>query len=308
MARMLSKLLRYVILTQCLSGALLGWFVGRAWTEVPWQIGVCALGLGLAAPCLMLLLLTSAVVLRSRPAGGHARPWRLLWCEYVASCRVFIARQPWAGRAPEVISARAGVPPRVPVLLVHGYLCNHRVWDSLVGPLTLAGHPVLRVDLEPLFTNIDNYAPLLREAVDRLCQHTGASEVALVGHSMGGLVIRAWMRAHGTQQVARVITLGSPHAGTQADKHPLSANGRQMLWHSDWLQTLGRDESPATRQLMHLALSPSDTIVYPQREQVLSNAPVTVFEGLGHMELCLSKQVIQWVLQQLEDTRATATP
>lgn len=302
MGRMLSKLLRRLILTQALSGALLGWFISRAWTDTPWLVGVSSLGLGLATPFLLLLLLTVSTLLRSRPPGGHARPWRLLGFEYLANCRVFIGRQPWARSAPGVCPVPAGVRPRVPVLLVHGYLCNHRVWDSLVAPLTRAGHPVLRIDLEPLFISLDQYAPLLQQAVERLCQQTGAKEVALVGHSMGGLVIRAWMRAHGHQRVALAITLGSPHAGTLADRHPLTPNGKQMLWRSDWLHTLANDESPATRQRIRLGLSPSDTIVYPQREQVLPGAAVTVFENLGHMELVLNEHVIQWVLQQLDDT------
>ena len=299
---MLSKLFRRLLLTQFLSGALLGWYIGRAWTDTPWQVAACTLGVGLAMPYLLMLLLTGTTVLRSRPPGGHARPWRLLGCEYVANCRVFIGRQPWAWAPPVFSPAPSGVTARVPVLLVHGYLCNHRAWDSLMGPLASAGHPVLRVDLEPIFTSIDDYAPLLQAAVDRLCQQTGAKEVALVGHSMGGLVIRAWMRAHGTQRVARVITLGSPHAGTLADRHPFTPNGKQMLWRSDWLHTLGKSESAATRRRMRLGLSPSDNVVYPQLEQVLAGAPVTVFDGLGHVELSLNKRVIQWVLQQLDDT------
>jgi pimeloyl-ACP methyl ester carboxylesterase len=299
---MLSKLLRRLILTQALIGVLLGWLISRAWTDSPWQVLASALGLGLAMPFLLLLLLTGSTVLRSRPPGGHPRPWRLLAREYAASCRVFIGRQPWARGTPGLSPAPAVVPPRVPVLLVHGYLCNHRVWDSVVGPLTRAGHTVQRVDLEPLFIPLDQYAPVLQLAVDRLCQQTGSEKVALVGHSMGGLVIRAWMRAHGTQRVARVITLGSPHAGTLADRHPLTPNGKQMLWRSDWLHTLAKDEPPSTRRRMSLALSPSDNVVYPQLEQVLPGAQVMVFEDLGHLEFCLDDRVIQWVLQQLDDT------
>ena len=298
---MLSKLLRRLILTQALFGALLGWFISRALTESTWLVAASALGLGLAMPYLLMLLLTVVTVLRSRPLAGHARPWRLVAREYVANCRVFIARQPWAGGEPALRPAPPGVAPRVPVLLVHGYLCNHRVWDDWVAPLTQAGHPVLRLDLEPLFTSIDQYAPQVQQAVADLCRQTGAQKVALVGHSMGGLVIRAWMRAHGLQQVARVITLGTPHAGTLADRHPFTPNGKQMLLGSDWLHTLAKDESPATRQRMRLALSPSDNVVYPQREQVLPGAPVTVFEDLGHLEL-LDTQVIAWALKQLEDT------
>ena len=63
-----------------------------------------------------------------------------------------------------------------------------------------------------------------------------------------------------------------------------------------WLQDLAASESPATRALLRIALTPQDNIVYPQREQVLPGAPVTVFDGLGHLQLCLAPAVIAWVL------------
>ena len=305
---MLSKLLRRLILTQALSGALLGWFISRAWTETPWQIAVSALGLGLAMPFLLMLLLTGVAVLRSRPPGGHARPWRLLAGEYAANCQVFIGRQPWARGAPVFSPAAAGVPPGVPVLLVHGYLCNHRVWDDITRRLLAAGHPVLAVNLEPLFTSIDRYAPLIEQAVETLRRHTGASQVALLGHSMGGLVIRAWMRAHGHARVARVLTLGTPHAGTQVAPSGRTPNGAQMEWQSQWLQTLARSETPHARSLMRIALTPQDNIVFPQMAQVLDGVPVTVFEGRGHLELCLDDAVINWVLQELNDLHCTRNP
>ena len=36
-----------------------------------------------------------------------------------------------------------------------------------------------------------------------------------------------------------------------------------------------------------------------KREQVLADASMTEFKGLGHLELCLDAQVIQWLLQKL---------
>jgi triacylglycerol esterase/lipase EstA (alpha/beta hydrolase family) len=117
---------------------------------------------------------------------------------------------------------------------------------------------------------------------------------------MGGLAIRAWARACGTQRVARIITLGTPHQGTQIDPHPKTPNGKQMAWHSDWLKTLEASESPETRRLMHLALTPQDSIVYPQRKQLLEGAPVMIFEGLGHLELGQNNTVCDWVLSQLQ--------
>ena len=74
-----------------------------------------------------------------------------------------------------------------------------------------------------------------------------------------------------------------------------------MVWRNAWLQELEKSESPQTRALMRIALTPQDHIVYPQREQVLPGVPVTVFDGLGHLELCRNRAVIAWVLQQLDD-------
>jgi triacylglycerol esterase/lipase EstA (alpha/beta hydrolase family) len=116
---------------------------------------------------------------------------------------------------------------------------------------------------------------------------------------MGGLVIRAWMRRYGSAHAARAITLGTPHQGTQAKALMDTPNGLQMAWHSAWLQALATSETDATRQLFRIALTPQDNIVYPQREQTLHAVPTTVFEGLGHLQLCSDAKVRQWVCEQL---------
>lgn len=293
---MLSRLLRRALLGLLLAGALLGWLIARQTDNSEWLAVVGALAL----PLLIVLLVVVSSGIRSRTPGDNARWGRSLLGEYVAMLRVFLLRQPWAVAKPVVQPATAA-PARVPVVLVHGYLCNHRVWDAMVTQLRRAGHPVLSVDLEPLFASIEQYVPIVEQAVVELCRQTGAQKVALVGHSMGGLVIRAWMRVHGSDRVARVITLGTPHAGTRIAPRTRSANGIEMVWGNSWLQQLSVAENAATRSLMRIGLTPQDHIVYPQREQVIEGVPVTPFDGLGHLELCLNAAVIAWVLQQLDD-------
>jgi triacylglycerol esterase/lipase EstA (alpha/beta hydrolase family) len=293
---MLSRLLRRLLLGQVLAGALLGWLIARQTDTSPWLAAVTALGF----PLVMVLLAASTSAVLSRAPGANALWWRSLFSDFVAVIRVFLLQQPWAVAPPSVQPATAA-PPRIPVLLVHGYLCNHRVWDVMAPRLRRAGHPVLALDLEPLFTSIDRYVPLIEQGVAELCRRTGSDKVALLGHSMGGLVIRAWMRSHGTSRVARVITLGTPHAGTRMATRGVTDNARQMLLRSAWLQELAASETEPTRSLMRIGLTPQDNIVYPQREQVLEGVPVTVFDGLGHLDLCLNGAVIAWVLQQLED-------
>jgi hypothetical protein len=126
---------------------------------------------------------------------------------------------------------------------------------------------------------------------------------------MGGLAIRAWMRANGTERVARVITLGTPHAGTRLAKGSSTLNGRQMMWNSAWLAALAASESPPTRDLMRIAITPQDNIVCPQRLQTLPGIQPTVFEGIGHLQMCNHPPVIAWLVTQLTDANTdTHTP
>jgi len=301
---MLARLLRFAYLVQVLTGALIGTWGA---VELAPEWGAASLGLillgGLGWVVLWQGVIIGMSMLQSRPAGT-LQPWlKAVWGEFKAALLIFGLRMPWTTTHPGLLlpssTSRQG-PHALPVLLVHGFLCNHRVWDKVALALRQSGHPVLAVDLEPLFTSIDDYAPLIERAVATLRVQTGAPQVVLVGHSMGGLAIRAWLRQHGSQQAAKIITLGTPHRGTQAPQWLSTPNGEQMKWRSSWLDELGRSETPAKRQLMHLALTHHDNIVHPQREQVLDGAAHTEFRGIGHLQMCLDDAVIAWLMRQVD--------
>jgi len=299
---MLARLLRRLYLFQMLTGALLGTYAGLDWLHTSGSMvmllgALCAVLL----PLLMQFGMIAYTMIKSRPANASALWWRAFWGEFLAALQIYWFQLPWAQPNPSVKPALTVVPaePGLPVLLVHGYVCNHRVWDKMALALQQAGHPVLAIDLEPLFTSIDDYAPLIEQSVRRLQQQSGVQKVALLGHSMGGLAIRAWIRTYGTECVAQIITLGTPHQGTQLASFALTPNVAQMAWHSEWLQALLAQEDRAMRRLLHIALTVHDNIVYNQRAQVLDGATVTEFTGLGHLQLCLDEGVIAWVLRQL---------
>ena len=294
---MLARMLRITIAMQMLFGAALGYWLADNSAGFSGMLPSIVL-VALAAPLVGNTITIVLGFIKARPDEPEALWLRAVVGEILASARFFLLRQPWAFAAPVLLPAM-GQPARIPVLLVHGLVCNHRVWEALVPALREQGHTVLAINLEPLFCSLDDYAPQLEHAVQTLLQQTGQAQVALVGHSMGGVAIRAWMRRYGTAKVARAITLGTPHMGTQAKGMVSTINSVQMSWQSDWLQELSASETDATRSLLRIALTPQDNVVYPQRAQTLPGITPTVFEGRGHLQLCTDADVRKWVCAQL---------
>lgn len=293
---MVATFLRRLFFWQTLGYVALS--VGLVWL---WQWSVWWLVLaGFTFPAIVLLLWTAKVTLHARPRGaGGWVWWRAIAGETWAIYRLLIGSLPWVRSAPQ-LSTPDTPTTQVPVLLIHGYCCNLGVWCDVVPRLRALGHSVLAINLEPMFCSIDDYASQVEQAVAQLRAHTGQTRVALVGHSMGGLVIRAWMRAHGNGQAAVVVTLGSPHQGTQITPHAKITNARQMVWGSDWLQALQAGESAERRALLRVALTAQDAIVFPQTAQTLPDVPTQVFEGIGHLQLCTDRAVFTWLAAQLQ--------
>jgi CheY-like chemotaxis protein/predicted alpha/beta hydrolase family esterase len=199
--------------------------------------------------------------------------------------------------------------PAVPVLLVHGYGCNSGYWGFLLPRLDRNSISHASIDLEPVGGAIDDYVPALQNAVEDLCAATGAPQVAIVAHSMGGLVARAWMRVHGSARVARIVTLGTPHHGTGLANFGPGANAAQMRRSkgeaSAWLRTLGASEDAARRALITSIFSHHDNIVSPQTSSVLEGARNIALGGVGHVALGCNGRVLDTVMEELGRLRLT---
>lgn len=199
---------------------------------------------------------------------------------------------------------------RPPVLLLHGYGANSGFWERLHRRLSAdrIGHGA--VDLEPVLGSIDSYADHIEEAVHRLLEANHASSVIVVCHSMGGLAARAWLRRYGPQRVARVITLGTPHAGSLLAGYGIGINARQMLpssaWNSGerhWLSALSTSEDSSVRSLLVSLWSRHDNIVMPQNSAELGHAKNIVVEGVGHVALGFDARVLDQVMQEISAAR-----
>jgi triacylglycerol esterase/lipase EstA (alpha/beta hydrolase family) len=194
----------------------------------------------------------------------------------------------------------------LPVLLLHGYGCNSGYWSHLTPRLDAARISHAAIDLEPLMGDIDGYAPRVQAAVQQLCAASGAARVVIVAHSMGGLVARAWMRAHGTAQVARVITLGTPHHGTCMAAFGIGVNAAQMRRafrdeppECAWLRDLAQGEDAAARALVTSLYTHHDNIIAPQTSSELPGARNLAFGGVGHVALGRNPRVLDVVMAEI---------
>ncbi len=296
-------LLRLVLLVQLAAALLIAWALLHRGLPV-WG----ALLAGAGAVVLVRLAINMNNFVMAARAASHTPPeyrlgiaarLRMLAEEFRASMLVTSWHVPRG-------CARMSVhrdSPRVPVLLVHGYGCNSGFWAHLEPLLDHERISHASIDLEPVAGSIDDYAPLIEARVQELCAATGAAQIAIVAHSMGGLAARAWMRAHGSARVAKLITLGTPHHGTVLANLGLGANAAQMRRDSAWLCDLAAGETQDVRTRIVSIYTHHDNIIAPQDSSVLPGARNVAFGGVGHVALGSNPRVLAEVLRVLREVQ-----
>lgn len=306
---MIVRLLRLILLAQLIAGAAIG------------ALLMAAAGLTLAqalAAALAVVLLVRAAITghnfllahRYHPATRRERPLGTL-----RSAAMFLREfystmlcSSWSMAFHTGIDCRYADSKDLPVLLVHGYGCNGGYWGVFCETLEFERISHRAVDLEPVLGPIDDYVPQLREAIAAFLRDTGRERLIVVAHSMGGLAMRALLRAHPDAPVAHVITLGSPHHGTGLANHGLGLNCRQMRWEpahgpSPWLCALDQAETPAVRARFTSIWSRHDNIVSPASSSALEGARHVALDGIGHVALALHPAVQRLVVEEIRAAR-----
>lgn len=207
-------------------------------------------------------------------------------------------------RLPPVVEIGAAVPAgraARPVLLIHGVVCNYGIWRPWLERLRTAGFaPVRAVNLEPLFADIEVHtAHVVREL--RALQHaSGGARVSIVAHSMGGLVARAALRLLGPDCIRGVVTIASPHHGTQLARcFPWARPLRQMSPDSPWLRSLNTAQEGHLPAPVTSIYSLEDNLVVPPRSARLAGAQAHELRGYGHLGLLRSRHAIDQSLAAL---------
>lgn len=196
-----------------------------------------------------------------------------------------------------------------PVLLIHGIGDNRSAFTLLRRTLRRRGFGrIVTVNYSPLTSDVRKAAADLGRQVERTCRQSGYEQVFLVGHSLGGIIARYYVQClGGDARVSTLVTLGSPHAGSQLARLAPLLVGRQLRPNSELMRELA---APARCRTRFVAIySDRDTVV-PRRSARLEHPDLSVtclqVHGVGHLSLLVNGTVAHAIATALtKDANAT---
>jgi triacylglycerol lipase len=178
-----------------------------------------------------------------------------------------------------------------PILLVHGIVDNHSIFALLQRALRRRGFATISSwDYGLLTRDIPAAARLLGESIEKLAANSGYERIHVIGHSLGGLIARYYVqRLGGDTRVHTLVTLGTPHSGTEAARPwrtlPLLS---QLTPGSPVLRELA-EPAPDCRTRFLVFASDLDHMIRPTSNARLDHPDLSVrnvaVRGVGHLSL-----------------------
>jgi triacylglycerol lipase len=191
-----------------------------------------------------------------------------------------------------------------PILLVHGMVDNRSIFTVLRRALRRRGFGrIWTMNYHVLTHDLRTAARRLAATVESICEQSGYERIHVVGHSMGGVVARYYVqRMGGDARVHTLVTLGSPHQGTQAARLLPRGVTRQLQPGSDVIAELRRP-APGCRTRFVSFWSDLDALISPKRAARIDhpdlNARNVLVRGVGHMSLPIHGRVTREIAATL---------
>lgn len=185
-----------------------------------------------------------------------------------------------------------------PVIVLHGYAMNRANFMLLSARLARAGlGPVVGFEYWT-FGRVAAAARQLGWFVDHVRETTGAEQVDVIGHSMGGVVGMYYVAlAGGDGAVKHLVTLGSPLGGTDISA-PIGHPGRELVMGSKLMTRLVTAPFPTRTEVTNI-WSRADALVPGGAQRPIAGAETILYDDLGHVALLGSRRVAHEVITRL---------
>jgi triacylglycerol lipase len=155
--------------------------------------------------------------------------------------------------------------PLPPVFLVHGLYHNPSAWIAYRWWLKRAGFGNVFVwSYSSWKVSFNELADQLEHWVNQvMTEHFSGRKAILIGHSLGGLLIRSCAARPGmAQTLAGIITLGAPHQGSKLAVLGIGSLARSLRYQGPVIQVLQQQSIPSTVPCVAI-YSPIDNMVLP---------------------------------------------
>ena len=188
-----------------------------------------------------------------------------------------------------------------PVVLVHGFTGSPSSMATLVSRFQAQGRQTFSIGYNTE-NNITN-ASQLASYITSVKTQTGAAQVDLVVHSMGGLSSRYYLKNLGGQaNVAQFVSLGSPHYGVISACVLPTSFGGQMCPFSSFLSSLNSGDDTPGSLLYTSVYSTSDGTVPTSSSRLDGGACFKQVSGISHSGLTTDATVFTHVLAAVDGT------
>ncbi|NJB66923.1 pimeloyl-ACP methyl ester carboxylesterase [Desulfobaculum xiamenense] len=200
-----------------------------------------------------------------RLSNGHAVAWTLRGFATALAGQCVIIATYAAGLVPRLWLPRPSddASPH-PVFLVHGLYHNPSAWLRVSRVLAREG-------LSRQYTfgylsfgrNFDEVATRAKERFLKMMERHPGQRAVVVGHSLGGLVLRTFLADEDTaRHIAVAVTLGTPHNGSRLASIAPGRLAKDITPDGAAIRRLNEESRPADIPCLSLS-SPVDNMVLP---------------------------------------------
>jgi triacylglycerol lipase len=200
---------------------------------------------------------------------------------------------------------------RTPVVLVHGYGANRSAWFSLERRLAREGFLHVRAHTyNVLTTSVRDLAGTLAARCHEAAEEAGTRQVHVVGHSLGGVVLRYAVHRCGLESlVSTAVTVAAPHRGTRAALLGPGNVAASLRPGSPLLEDLRRGMRDSDLRWVAY-YSDSDLVVPPRSARLGSDvrgARDVLVPGVGHLGILRASAFLDSVAGLLLDRDLAAS-
>ncbi|MDP4126605.1 MAG: alpha/beta fold hydrolase [Bacillota bacterium] len=101
------------------------------------------------------------------------------------------------------------------VVLIHGFFRNESDMTTLKSNLTGLGYHCVSLNLPTRFGTLEDCKDVLKIELDRRLSQMPEQPIHLVGHSMGGLIIRSYLASNYFPNLGRCVLIAPPNNGSK---------------------------------------------------------------------------------------------